>query len=54
MKETGGYWIYKIIDGVVARRRPTAQEIIEAEKASVSRNSVPCHLSHEAKKDTEK
>ncbi|MES2382390.1 MAG: hypothetical protein V4538_15190 [Bacteroidota bacterium] len=35
MKELGGYWVYKTIDGIVTRRRPTAQEIIEAEKASI-------------------
>lgn len=35
MKEIGGYWVYKTIDGIVTRRRPSAKEINEAERASV-------------------
>ena len=35
MKSESGYWVYKLVDGVVIRRRPTQQEIIQAEKASV-------------------
>jgi len=33
-KSQEGYWVFKLVDGVVIKRRATQQEIIQAEKIS--------------------
>ena len=33
-KSEEGYWVFKLIDGVVIKRKATQQEVIKAEKIS--------------------